>query len=193
MGGDLLEVAGHGEEEGRRDFEKRLGHGVGILGIVGHDVGQQRERDGRVAAHDVAEWQERHRAVLALGQHRIVAEHVGGGGDVSPVEEHGALRVGRRARRVHDRRGIVGPDARAQRGQRAGLRRQPRTPVRLESGERGDALVAIREERARVHDEDGLERRAVSAHGQRLVERLLVLGDHEAGAGVTKQVAQLGR
>src|SRR5207249_2125799 len=87
----------------------------------------------------------------------------------------------------------VGPDASAQLGECRRLGRQPRAAIGLELGERGDALVAIREQRARVHDEDPLEPRTVGAHGERLVERLLILGDHEARAGVAQQVAELSR
>jgi hypothetical protein len=61
--GDLLQVARHGEEERGRDLVERLGERLDVFRIVRHHVGEQRERDRRVAAHHVAQRQERHGAM----------------------------------------------------------------------------------------------------------------------------------
>jgi len=108
VGGELLEIARHGEDEGRLDLEERVGEGVHRLRVVRHDIGEERHRDREITAHRMAQREHRDGPVLARFQDRIVLDDVGAGRQVRPVAVHRAFGMARRPRRVDDRRRRIG-------------------------------------------------------------------------------------
>ena len=139
----------------------------------------------------MAERQEAHPlVVLVLGDDRVVAAD---GVDDAGVRMHRALGLAGRARRVDQDRQVFGPARGDAPVELARVRLAVAAAELAQGGEREHAIVVEVAQAFGVEDDDPGEPRQPRAHGERLVELLVVLDEQDPAARVERQVLDLRR
>ena len=190
MRGVFLQVARHREQHRRRDLEHRGGEIFRVFAEIGHQLRDQRQRNGGVAAEHVAHRQVNHRAVRLGAQGRIVADDGVGGGEMMAMGDQRAFRMARGAGGVDD-------EGRIARREIRDLRLKPfETDVRR-SGEQlakpMQQLVPVTEHRRIVEYDDRFQIGQLIGDRQNLVDIFLVFGDEDRGAAITHLVVDFRR
>jgi len=169
-------------EQGHRQF-------LGILTEMRHEPRDERQRDGDVATEHVTQRQIRNRAMLPVGEGRIMADEVGGCREMGAVGDQRTLGMAGGTRGVDD-------ESRLRRTQSLDAPGQPRQ-IRLARC-RDDLVIAAKlrmrivEHRRVVDDHDTLERWQPIDERQDLVDMLLILGNEQARAAVVHLIGDLG-
>ena len=183
--GEFLQIARHGEQDGRRNLEQRRREVFRVLAEMRHEARDQRQGHGDIPPKDMTGRQVDHRPVLSCGERRIVCDEVGGRGEMLAVGDEGALGVPGRARRVDDEGRLVRPHALGDRPERREigglLSRQEFAPA-------ADLGVRVAEHGGVVDDHDEAQVRQPVREGQDLVDVFLILGDEDRGAAVAHLV-----
>ena len=184
----LLQVARHREQHRRRRLEQRVGQVLDALAHVRHQLGDQRQRHGDVAAEHMAQRQIGDRAVRLGVERRILRRDRACRGQMLAVADQRALGMARGARGIDD-------EGRLLRLHLGHPRLEP-SEVRIAAAlahlaEGGELVVREREQRRLVDHDDVAQRRQPIRQRQDLVDVLLVLGDEHHRAAVAHLVLDL--
>ncbi len=154
-----------------------------------NEARDQRQGHGDVAAEHVAERKVDDRAMLLVGERRVMVDHVRGRRQMLAVSDQCALRMTGRAGGVDDEGGLLRPH----------LLHLPLEPRWLGLLDRSEQLaiapelwMPIGEHRRIVEHHDPAQRRQTLGERQYLVDVFLILGDEHDGAAVTHLILDLG-
>ncbi len=190
LGGEFLQVARHGEQNGGRGLEQSGGEILRVFAEMRDEARDQRQRHRHVAAEHVAERQVDDRPVLLLGQRGIMVDEVRGRGEMLAVGHQRALGVAGGARGIDDEGGSIGahlPCPLLEPGEIGLLDRAKERAIRLQLGMR------VGEHRRVVEHDDPLQRGQALGERQDLVDVFLVLGDEDDRAAVAHLILDLRR
>jgi hypothetical protein len=182
---EFLQVARHGEQNGRCRFEQGRRQVLRVLAEMRHEARDQRQRDGEIASDHVAERQIADRAVGLLRQRGIVVDDVRGRREMLAMGHQRAFGLTGGARGIDDEGGRV--------------RVEPCNPV-FEPGEirfcgrreqrliGSELAVLVGEHRGVIEHDDPLQFMQTIGNRQNLVDVFLIFRREQYRAAVSHLV-----